>query len=80
MKVINAVYNFLVGDIIILVGITFAVLLLVLIYFVPALLPIRAYVGAILIVAILVVLAATLGRELRGREKKSVAKSHTSSI
>jgi hypothetical protein len=67
VKTINAIYNFLVGDIVILLGIVFALLLLILIHFVAALAPVRAYSGAILIVATLVVLAITFRRELRGR-------------
>jgi hypothetical protein len=69
MKVIMAVYNFLVGDMVILIGISFIFLLLALLYFVEALSPLRAYSGAILVVAILVVLGGTLTRELRGRER-----------
>jgi hypothetical protein len=72
MKVIMAVYNFLVGDLIILVGFLLILLLLSLIHFIEALAPIRAYSGAILVIAILVVLGGTLSRELRGREKRSV--------
>lgn len=67
MKVIMAVYNFLVGDMVILVGILLVFLLLALIHFTEALSPIRAYSGAILVIAILVVLGGTLSRELRGR-------------
>jgi hypothetical protein len=67
MKTINAIYNFLVGDIVILLGIVFALLLLTLIHFVAVLAPVRAYSGAILIVATLVVLGMTFRRELRRR-------------
>jgi hypothetical protein len=67
MKAINAIYNFLVGDMVILLGIVLVLLLLVLLHVVTALAPIRAYSGAILIVAVLIVLGATFRRELRGR-------------
>jgi hypothetical protein len=72
MKVIMAVYNFLVGDLIILIGVLLVLILLSMIHFIGILSPIRAYSGAILVIAILVVLGGTLGRELRGREKRSV--------
>ena len=71
MKVINAIYNFLGGDIIVLVGIVLVFLLLLLIYAVDALASIRPYMGVILIIAILVVLALTLNRELRAKERKT---------
>lgn len=69
MKALKAVYNFLVGDIVILIGIVLVFLVLLLINAVAALAPIRAYSGAILVVVILAVLGITLSRELRGREK-----------
>lgn len=71
MKVINAVYNFLVGDIIVLIGIVLVFLVLLLIHFVAALASVRAYSGALLVVVTLLVLGLTLQRELRGREKAS---------
>ncbi|TMC91301.1 MAG: hypothetical protein E6J22_11505 [Chloroflexi bacterium] len=49
MKVIKAIYNFLVGDMIILVGILLVVLLLALIANVAALSPLRVISGPILI-------------------------------
>jgi hypothetical protein len=69
MKALKAVYNFIVGDMVILIGIVLVFLLLILINNVAALTPIRAYSGAILVVVTLVVLGVTLSRELRGREK-----------
>lgn len=69
MKVLKAIYNFLVGDMTILIGIGLAFLLLLLINAVSALAPLRAFSGIILIVVVLVVLGMTLSRELRGREK-----------
>ena len=63
MKIINAIYQFLVGDMIILVGIILALIILLLIEYVPALSSLRVATGAILIVAVLVVLVASLSRE-----------------
>ena len=67
MKVIKAIYNFIVGDMIILIGIIITALLLALINAVNALAPLRAISGAILIVAVLAVLTATLMREALGK-------------
>jgi hypothetical protein len=65
MKVINAVYNFIVGDWIILIGILLAIVVLTLIHFVvPALSGIS---GIILIVAALASLITTLNREAHGQ-------------
>ncbi|TMC23369.1 MAG: hypothetical protein E6I59_14050 [Chloroflexi bacterium] len=68
MKVIKAIYNFLVGDMIILVGILLVVLLLALIANVAALSPLRVISGPILIIAVLGVLTATLLREARAQK------------
>jgi len=67
MKVIKAIYNFIVGDMIILIGIIITALLLALINTVNALAPLRAISGVILIVAVLAVLTATLMREALGK-------------
>jgi len=67
MKAIKAIYNFLVGDIIILIGITITVVVLALINFVNALAPLSGASAYILIIAVLVVLTATLTREARGK-------------
>jgi len=67
MKVINAVYNFLVGDMIILIGVVITILILALINNVDALAPLRVATGAILILAVLGVLGATLNREARAK-------------
>ncbi len=67
MKVIKAIYNFLVGDMIILIGIIIAVIVLALINFVKALAPLSAASAYILIIAVLGVLTATLIREAGGR-------------
>ena len=67
MKVIKAIYNFLVGDMIILIGISIAVVVLALINFVGALSSLSPASGIILIVAVLGSLTATLAREARGK-------------
>jgi hypothetical protein len=67
MKIINAIYQFIVGDMIILVGIIIALIILFLIEYVPFLAPLRVATGAILIVAVLAVLVATLSREALGK-------------
>ena len=67
MKVIKAIYNFIVGDMIILIGIIITALLLALINTVNALAPLRAISGVILIVAVLAVLTTTLMREAMGK-------------
>ncbi len=63
MNVIKAIYNFIVGDIIILVGVLLTVVILVLIKNLSLLAPLRIVSGGILIVAVLAVLVATLSRE-----------------
>lgn len=66
MKVIKAIYDFIVGDMIILIGTIIVVALLALIAYVNALSALRPAMGILLIVALLVVLAATLYREEKG--------------
>jgi hypothetical protein len=66
MKVIKAIYNFIVGDMIILIGITVAAVILALIGFVSAFSALKPAIGAILVVAVLAVLTATLTREAMG--------------
>lgn len=66
MNVIKAIYNFIVGDMIILIGVAIvAVALGVIRFAVPDLGSVIA--GPVLIAAVLVVLFATLFRETRGR-------------
>jgi hypothetical protein len=67
VKTLKAVYNFIVGDMIILVGILGIAIVLGLIGYIPALAPLRVAIGPILIVAALVTLSATLYREARGK-------------
>jgi hypothetical protein len=68
MKVIKAIYNFLVGDMIILVGILITVLILALIADIPGLHVLTVISGVILIVAVLTVLTTTLIREALGNK------------
>jgi hypothetical protein len=67
MNAVRAVYNFLVGDMVILVGIVITLIILTLMNTLPALAPIRGASGYLLIVAILIVLGLTLNRETRKR-------------
>jgi len=63
MNVIKAIYNFIVGDIIILVGVLLVMVILALIDNLTVLAPLRIVSGEILIVGVLAVLVATLSRE-----------------
>ena len=67
MKTLKAIYNFIVGDMIILIGIVIIAIVLGLIANIGAFAPLRVAIGPILIVAALVVLSATLYREARGK-------------
>ena len=67
MKVIKAIYDFLVGDVIILVGVIIALLVLALINTVSALAPLRGATGFLLVVVVIAVLTATLYREAKGK-------------
>lgn len=67
MKTLKAIYNFIVGDMIILLGIIIIAILLGLIANIGALAPLRVVIGPVLIVAALVTLSATLYREARGK-------------
>lgn len=66
MRAIKAIYNFIVGDMIILVGVLIVAIALGVINFVSALAALRPVTGPVLIVAVLCVLTATLYREARG--------------
>ena len=63
MKIIKTIYNFIVGDMVILIGIALTVLVLALINNVGALGPLRGLSGPVLIVGVLTSLVATLSRE-----------------
>jgi hypothetical protein len=64
LKAILAVYNFFVGDLVILIGVSLTMVILALIHSLGALAPLRGGSGAILIVGVLATLVATLGREV----------------
>lgn len=66
MNIIKAIYNFIVGDMIILVGVLLACAVLALINTIDALTSLRPFSGALLIVVVIAVLIATLSREIRG--------------
>jgi hypothetical protein len=67
MKVIKAIYNFIVGDMVILVGVVVTMLILALFNYVPGLTVLKVASGAILVVAVLVILLTTLSRETKGK-------------
>jgi hypothetical protein len=73
LKVILAVYNFFVGDHIILLGMTLLMVVLALIHFLGALTPLLIGSGIILIVGVLATLVATLSREVMRPENKQKA-------
>ena len=68
LKVILAVYNFFVGDLVILIGVTLTMVILALINSLSALTPLRGGLGTIMIIGVLATLAATLGREVMRSE------------
>ena len=63
MKVVKAIYNFIVGDVVILIGVVLAVIILALINNVAALAPLKGFSGPFLIIAVLASLVTTLSRE-----------------
>ncbi len=63
MKVIKAIYNFIVGDMVILLGVALAVTVLALINDVSALAPLKGFSGPFLVIVVLASLVATLSRE-----------------
>jgi len=69
MKAIKAIYNFIVGDMIILVGVIVAIVILALTSTVSALAPLRVATGYVLIAVVIGVLTATLYREARGKRQ-----------
>ena len=70
LKAILAVYNFFVGDLVILLGVTLTMVVLALIHFLGALAPLRGASGIIMIVGVLATLMATLTREAMQPENK----------
>ena len=73
LKIILAVYNFFVGDLVILIGVTLTMVILALIHSMGALALLQGRLGAILIVGVLATLVATLGREVARSENKQKA-------
>ena len=67
MKVIKAIYNFIVGDMVILVGVIITMAILALLNYVPGLTVLKVASGVILVVAVLVILLTTLSRETRAK-------------
>ena len=64
MKIIKAIYNFIVGDMVILIGVMLAVTILALVNNVGVLAPLKGLSGPFLILAVLGSLVATLSREV----------------
>jgi hypothetical protein len=73
LKAILAVYNFFVGDLVILIGTVLIMVILALINSVGPLAALQGGSGLILIVGVLATLVATLGREVRRSENKQKA-------
>jgi hypothetical protein len=63
MKVIKAIYDFIVGDMLILFGVLITVVVLSLIHSLGFLALLRPFAGFLLILAVLLILIATLSRE-----------------
>jgi len=63
VKIIKAIYNFIVGDMVILIGVALTVTVLALINNVSALAPLMGFSGAFLVLGVLSSLVATLSRE-----------------
>ena len=63
MKIIQAVYNFIVGDMVILIGVVLAVTVLALINNVSALASLKGFSGLFLVTGVLGSLVASLSRE-----------------
>ena len=73
LKAILAVYNFFVGDLVILIGVTLTMVVLALIHFLGALTLLRGGSGIILIIGVLATLVVTLGREVIRPENRQKA-------
>jgi len=71
MKVTLAIYNFFVGDIVILIGVTATMLILALINKVDGLEPLRDRMGAILIVGVLATLVLSEARGIATSERSA---------
>ena len=73
LRAILAVYNFFVGDLVILIGVSLTMVILALIHFLDGLASLRGASGAILIAGVLLTLLATVGREVLRPENRSQA-------
>jgi hypothetical protein len=72
-RAILAVYNFFVGDLVILIGVSLTMVVLALIHFLGGLASLRGASGAILIAGVLATLLVTLGREVFRLENRQPA-------
>ena len=72
-RAILAVYNFFVGDVVILIGVSLTMVVLALINFLDGLASLRGASGAILIVGVVATLLVTLGREVFRPENQQPA-------
>jgi len=63
VKIIKAIYNFIVGDMVILIGVALTVTVLALINNVSTLAPLMGFSGPFLVLGVLSSLVATLSRE-----------------
>ena len=70
MNTLKAIYKFIVGDMIILIGVFIVAIALGLISNIAAFASLRVAIGPVLIVAALLVLSATLYREARANRKE----------
>ncbi len=69
MKTLKSIYTFIAGDSIILIGVLLTIAVVALIEYAPALLLLRPVAGALLIIAVVAVLVATLSREAFGKRE-----------
>ena len=69
MKVIKAIYNFIVGDMVILIGVLVIMAILALFNSIPALNVLKIASGVILVVGVLAVLLGSLSRETRPKRQ-----------
>ena len=69
MKIIKAIYNFIVGDMVILIGVALTVTVLALINNVSALASLKGFSGLFLVIGVLGSLVASLSREAFSRRE-----------
>jgi hypothetical protein len=68
MNVLKSIYNFIVGDMTILIGVLITVIVLALIAFVPALASLQVASGFILVIAVLLIVTFSLAREIQPKK------------